>query len=60
MSEQKLICVYANMTTELNTYLAQGWKIINIVPFGQPVSLGGHGYVDHGEYGCYVVIEREC
>lgn len=56
---QKLICMFENNLTELNTLLNSGWEIVDIKTFCQPVAEGGHGYNREGTYGCYVLLEKD-
>jgi|GEM_PF-1520920 len=45
-------------TTELNTYLSQGWRFVSAAPFGVSVSEGGETTSEAALAAILVIIEK--
>lgn len=59
---QKLITIdtYNYTTAEANAFLEDGWKVIQMCPFVEPVAICGEYYNNiKGNYGALLLLEKE-
>ena len=60
---QKLIKIddtYDDTITKINELLQEGWKIIQMCPFAEPIALAADFYnIVKGNYGALLLLEKE-
>ena len=45
---------------EINDFLLNGWKVIQMCPLAQPVAITGSSYsTERGNYGALLLLEKE-
>lgn len=58
--DYKVLIVYKDCISELETLLKKGWEIQHITAFTQSVAMSGNSYGNmRGDYGIYVILRKE-